>query len=614
MNEIEPLIKSALPVMIRSTIDALSDLGGGSIAGIKRILNSDVKRYLESELQRVMHVKTILHRSAPVYLYKVYEPLFVAGSPAKLRYSSGDLAAQFTNVEGKKYTILGEAGSGKSTFLRDLFFWTAKISGKIPVIIELRTWNNGSFTMEELLDAIVGRVTPSDSEITMGLLKKGRLVIFLDGFDEVPAAKHTDLVKGIGKFCRLYPANDLIMTSRPFSAVEMLPEFINLFVCRLDEVQRESFVRRQVADRELAEKISKSLVASHADAYAQEYAGNPLLLSLFILTYQTYARVPAKRHIFYGRVIDALFSEHDSLSKLGFEREWTSGLEKEQIESILMRFSLLTFFNDEVALSVQQIYDHFDLIKQRLPYPFENRALLHDLRVAIGIFSEENGHIAFVHRSIQEYFVALLFQKVGEWNKGELYRKLFEYVSSRDYSHSANLLILLKEMNLYDFLKLFALPLVEEAIGFLLVDNETERVSKCEQVVASIQARYEESGPMSRIFSSGIKYYLLMAADDLLVGGSCDPLALVALMFDFASERGDLVLPGVSDGSSCIDWKSLLNGDGQREREIREQVDQWFEDVRISLETARRDILLQLEYEKKEQGSVLDLLKENLSP
>lgn len=429
---------------------------------IKQFIGRDIKNYLTKQKDRYSHIKTLLRGNTPVYLYDVY-------FPSKLLFdhkivSTASSEALFNTY--KFITIIGDGGSGKSTLVKHLFLNTIFEKSKIPILVELRYLNEDSDELEVYIKKIISQNKLAVNEdILEKLLEKGKFTLFLDGFDEVDEKTKKKLVKQVMDFVNKYSNNFYLLTSRPYSNIENLPLFTNLKMkdLSLENGEIKGFVFKQLgAEKELAEKAFKSIEQGDTK-YIHSFLKNPLLLSLYLLTFQNNASIPDKKYIFYRRVINALFSEHDSKTKLGYVREKLCGLDQEKFEMILKSFSFLTYFENEFSFSRDYVNLKLKLIKEKRELQFDNNKFITDLKSAISLWIDDDGQFSFAHRSLQEYFCALFITELKYEENYRVYEKIiskFDNAKSSSLREIENLLQLLKEMDEYNFHKNFYYPLL----------------------------------------------------------------------------------------------------------------------------------------------------------
>ncbi|MFB2878719.1 NACHT domain-containing protein [Floridanema aerugineum] len=103
--------------------------------------------------------------------------------------------------------VLGGPGAGKSTFLRKMGLEALKgKKGKfkhscIPVFIELKLFNSGDINIEQVISEefrICG--FPDPDKFTAKALEQGKLLILLDGLDEVPTNNLNQAITEIQNF------------------------------------------------------------------------------------------------------------------------------------------------------------------------------------------------------------------------------------------------------------------------------------------------------------------------------------------------------------------------------------------------------------------------------
>lgn len=482
----------------------------------KQVINNSILEYQVEEYNRNYCTKTLLHRVQPKNLKDFYQPLFI--SPCGKRNSSigyKDNSKRISTSSIKELfakkqfiTLIGNAGSGKSTIVKYLFLNSIDTKYKIPIKVELRYLNDyPGCAIDFIKDKIfkLNRLATND-RIIERLMNSGDFVFFLDGYDEINSSKKEKITKEIDDLVKLYNKNNYLLTSRPYTEIDLLPLFHNYEVCELSDEDINNFIKKQIPieEKELCDKIIEAVNSKENVSY-KSFLSNPLLLSMFILTFQSYSSIPQKRSEFYSQVFDALYSVHDSMSKLAFVREKQSGLSKEQIVEVLKLFSFLSYFDEKFIFSGLYLDEKFKFIKEKKKnINFDNQYLINDLQVAIGILNKEGTDYTFPHRSLQEYFAAIYIFSLNDDNKKIVYQKIINLLTdktsfrltSRDNFH-----LLLSELDDKNVIKYALIPYFEkyilntnlndsnyqsiidtfltlhavfEAFGFILKSNETE--------------------------------------------------------------------------------------------------------------------------------------------
>ena len=460
---LETMVVGFTKALIEECRALFDDVYDKSYDEVKQYINKGLKKYLEKHKTKYSKIKTLLRGNTPVYLYDIYYPLKLQAK--KTIHSTDSVSKLFERCN--YMTIIGDAGSGKSTLVKHLFLNSIQEKAGIPILIELRDLNEEEYDFEEYTKKVISLNQISvNKEILERLLLKGKFIFFLDGYDELNSKIKKSVVKDINSFIEQFTDNKFILTTRPFSDIEHLPLFHNFKMkdLSLEEGEIKGFIFKQLPEElELAKKIVES-INSNKSTYIKSFLKNPLLLSLYILTFQSNASVPDKKYIFYRRVINALFSEHDSKTKLGFVREKTSQLSQEEFESILKTFSFLSFFEGKFNFDEDYIYEKLKLIKDKNKnIKFDNNKFIYDLKSAIALWSDEDGIISFSHRSLQEYFASLFVKELNPEDNHRLYQKIINRFSDiRVLNEVENFISLLEEMDTLNFKKYYYLPLLEE--------------------------------------------------------------------------------------------------------------------------------------------------------
>lgn len=430
---------------------------------LKQFLNRGLKRYLEKQRDKYSHIKTLLRGNTPVYLYDIYYHLRISNRKEVIETKS----IHNVFLKSNYVTIIGDAGSGKSTLVKHLFLNSIFEKSGIPILVELRYLNDYKNSFEEYIyEKIFENKLSQNENILDRLLSNGKFVFFLDGFDELNSDVKPGVIASLNSFINSYDKNKFILTTRPYSDIEHLPLFHNYFVLGLDKGKGEieGFIHKQLQNEtELALKIVQS-VKSNKSEYIESFLTNPLLLSLYILTFQSDSSVPSEKSVFYRRVINVLFSEHDSKTKLGYPREKLTKLNQQQFEEVLKAFCFISYFESKFNWESDYVSEKLSRIKTRLNNnEFDNNDFIKDLKLAIALWVDDNGTMSFAHRSLQEYFAALSVKHLNPEQNARIYEKIITRFSSiRSLNEVENFLSLCEEMDVVNFKKHYLIPLMYE--------------------------------------------------------------------------------------------------------------------------------------------------------
>jgi len=428
---------------------------------IDEVLKVGLRKYYDSQLPKYYYSNTFLFREQKVDFLKTYFPVKV---------SFGLLITDFNNLEiifdtYKAITIVGGAGSGKTSLLRHIFLQTLlhPIS-KIPVLIELRNFNDyeGNF-YNYVKEKIISIGLKGSDDVLRKALINGDFLILLDGFDEINSSKKQLIVQQIEAFIDTYHSNNTVITTRPGSGIENLARFSDFNICPLSKQEVIKFVRFIVADQERMKRILQVIKDPRNDQFS-EYLSNPLLLSMFILAFESHPEIPGSRSAFYKNVFDTLYSKHDGYTKSSFSRQKVTKLTREQFEAVLNVFSYLTFIKGKFEFTEELLCQYLVKAKKHLDYSFELEDIIYDLRTSISILVKDGFIYSFPHRSMQEYFAADFISKLPSTRKEKFYKSLTDHFDLFSNDYSGNFLSLCYETDRIFFIKFLLLPNLKKSL------------------------------------------------------------------------------------------------------------------------------------------------------
>jgi len=437
-------------------------LKGGQIVKneIDTLFDKNFSKYLDNQFDKFYNTKTFLFRDDKVKFYETFFPVQLVKGETTI--TSDNIS--FSLFDNCNYlTIIGNAGSGKTMLMKHLFLQSYTKFLRIPIVIELRHLNdyNGNVIDYIYKTLLENKILPSE-KILERVLESGKFLFLFDGYDEIYSNHKKVITEQIEAFVDRYSNNFFVITSRPGAEAESLTRFENYHAEDLSDSQIHHFVTQQlniVDELELSSRILKVIKRSDNKDYVT-YLRNPLLLSMFILTFKQYPDLPRSKNKFYWNVFDTLVTKHDSLSKKGgFQHERKTGLQNEDIEKILKWFGYISLFRGKYSFDKQFFTETLKDIKSKLNLDFDIEQLISDLTVSVSLIIIDGLEYKFPHKSFQEYFCASLIRDLDLESKKKVYTEKLPKESIKAQSQS-NFWNLCMELDKIYFIELFVLPIL----------------------------------------------------------------------------------------------------------------------------------------------------------
>ncbi|MHC5817014.1 MAG: NACHT domain-containing protein, partial [Nostoc sp.] len=259
--------------------------------------------------------------------------------------------------------VLGAAGAGKSTFLRKIGLEALKgKSGElqhecIPVFIELKLLTDREINLEEAIKQEIQLCQlPFETEFTTKALQQGKLLILLDGLDEVPSVNRDLLVREIQIFLEQYKENRFIISCRTAAYKSQFRNLMEIAIADFDDAQIQMFIQNWYSlevDRK-AGTADNCWELIKTQESTKELAKTPVWLSFLCLVYAESQDLPKNRATVYSDALDILLKKwaaEKSLQTSPLSRQLDIDLEK----IILTEIAYHTFKSQRLFLSHQEL-------------------------------------------------------------------------------------------------------------------------------------------------------------------------------------------------------------------------------------------------------------------
>jgi len=397
------------------------------------IMNVDSERIFSGRLQEYLDDLLYSYRQWSMR----FTPLTIdpySFDPARERVvEGGEVRRGMGIVEAeralRRFILIGEPGAGKTTALQYLSWYYAhraadilaensahasqSESFRIPVFIELNLYRPSS-NGNGIVKMITGRLYPYSfldnlSEVVVKLLLHERLLVILDGLNEIPRMYRRQAAADVQEFLQAYPNAHVIIScrSRDYPGIFRLSV---LSVRALDRRAAEIFVSAALLSHgnigaKAAGQRARTLINILYDRHrASEYS--PLLLSIAAQVFSnTHRDVPHNR----GRLFHNFFERW-------FRRESVKIRSEASAAHIMLMFqaagALACRMHNlgELRASRESAWSFFGSLLSgfadnmrigRGEYSAEG--LLEEM-LGMGLLSENDGKIKFGHQLYQEFF------------------------------------------------------------------------------------------------------------------------------------------------------------------------------------------------------------------
>lgn len=402
--------------------------------------------YAEKYISRFMKMRTLHSAESDVYLDEIYSPLKLV-----VQSNSDELTVDdnFTLSYRRVINIIGIAGQGKSTILRKLFLEELKKGDRFPFMIELRRVDDDTvlnYFKQQLRD--IGLIF-DDGDVEL-LLQSNKIVMMLDGYDEVSSNNRLRMLNEIIQLKTRYDC-DVIVTTRPGTEICSEVDITNLKVKKLDLDDIISILSKLDKNKDIAEL--PSLIKGNIPL--QETLISPILVNLLYVCYPYLDIVPESVVDFYDKLFITLFSRHDKIKN--FNREKYSPIGVIDAGKVFNALCFDSINKNTLEFSEESLHHFLQSAVNLTQLPLEYTELIQKDLLNITCLLQKDGFDKYIylHKSIQEFHAAKFIASLPHKHKEKFYSKLSSAIDREDKFD--NVMLFLKHIDTDDFNTLLVL-------------------------------------------------------------------------------------------------------------------------------------------------------------
>lgn len=431
---------------LENVVDDLYALGKGRLRTTFKTWRAKSKiETLYKKIRDVRFVKTIWQVEKEVDLLKFYYPSKIEYDGKRKTINDLSDFAYDGNI-----IVQGTTGQGKSIFFRYLTSWELYKGKAIPLFVELRRITKSQSLVAYLIDELLVLGLDVDNKIFECLATNGKLILFLDGFDEVKADKKLKLITQIEALARRFASMRILIASRPHSGIENSPLFRTMPLSPLRGNEYKDVIMKMVYEKKQSLEIISAVEKGKGDV--KELLTTPLMVALLVFRYRADQSIPENAIAFYDQLFALLLQRHDK-SKPGYIRERTSGLGDSALQDVFATLCFLSRKDEQTTFTARELHKY---VKSAIDLS-QNKAsadkVASDIIEITCLILEEGGDCQFVHKSVQEFYAACFIKEQPDQSA----KKFYTAMISRDQSWQQELGFL-ENIDAYRYKKWFLIP------------------------------------------------------------------------------------------------------------------------------------------------------------
>lgn len=329
-----------------------------------------------------------------------------------------------------KLRVLGKPGAGKTTFVQHLAIQCNRgrfAANRVPIFVTLRDFadesrGTGEFDLINYICKEFFTCGISDVSVLETLLWEGRVLLLLDGLDEVLYHQSKAVVNNIRRLSEKYQKNMFVVTCRTAAKASSLRRFTDVEIAPFTEDQIVAFAQKwftaltktNIQDRreQAVEFIEKLDLPENLQF--RRLAVTPLFLHLTCWVFHQQNKFPTQKATFYKQCLDLLLKKWDETKGIDRDEVYQGFLLPQKLK-LLSQVASATFeqgnYFFEQRIVEQYISDSIRDLPNASTEPEElqldSEGVLKAIEVQHGLLAERvRGIFSFSSLIFQEYLTA----------------------------------------------------------------------------------------------------------------------------------------------------------------------------------------------------------------
>ncbi|MBD1846015.1 NACHT domain-containing NTPase [Cyanobacteria bacterium FACHB-63] len=329
-----------------------------------------------------------------------------------------------------KLRVLGKPGVGKTTFLQHLAIQCNRgefAADQVPIFIVMREFaeesrNSKTFSLFNYIRSRLLLSGVSDPSVLETLLQSGRVLLLMDGIDELLNQDIASVLREIRQFSDKHHRNRFITSCRTAAQKLQLRGFTDVEIAPFTQAQITTFAQKWFA------VFSRTTVRSEQNQSVQfiqkldlpenwqfrQLVVTPLFLHLACWVFHGQEKFPMKRTEFYKQGLDLLLGKWDEARGVERDDAYRGFLLPEKLR-LLSQLAAVTFEQGQYFFEQRIIEQYIGDYLRNLPdaslepeeLQLESEAMLKAIEAQHGLLIERaRGIFSFSYLAFQEYFTA----------------------------------------------------------------------------------------------------------------------------------------------------------------------------------------------------------------